>query len=71
MTQRGEKTDTHGEVLMSMKVKTDYRAHRISRAFNKDMGNRKVNLTMVTNRRNFMSHQMTKCKTSMTNMKMG
>ena len=42
--------------------------HRISRAFNPNMENRKANLTTGANRE---SHQMTVCKTSMTNTETG
>ena len=58
---------------MSRKGKTDYRAaeRRINMAFNQDMENRKANLTSTANRRNLMSHQMTVCKTCMTDKEMG
>ena len=45
--------------------------HRVSRAFNQDMGNQKANLTMPANSGSFTSHQMTVCKMSMTNTKTG
>ena len=70
MTRRGEKKDAHGEALTSRRIKP-IMGHRISRAFNYDMGNRKANPTMVANGGNFTSHQMTVCRTSITNTKMG
>ena len=45
--------------------------HRISRTFIQDMGNRKANLTTAANRGSLTSHQITVCKTSMTDTETG
>ena len=66
-----ERTDRCSRGATDIKEAKNRLRGTISRAFNEDMENQKANLTTAANRESFISHQITICKMSMTNTRMG